>query len=547
MSTFSATPEAALAAWFPKIPGFRDHQRLVVDRLLSGCSTLLLMPTGSGKSLTYQLPVLAKGGVGVVISPLIALMREQAAKLNAMGVRALSLGGLEPKEAQEQLRAFSWADGPGFILTSPERAETDGFLEYLLHTNRSRVTLVAIDEAHCISQWGHDFRPPYKALPRFLDRAFGRGTWPTVLCLTATLDEYSEAEVLSDFRMSPPDLIRSAQMIRANLDLSFLRFTDTEQKLAALIEIIDGRRGEKIIVYAHLKQNKTAGTRALAERLRTLGHRAAPFDADMPLSDRDRVMSDFSSGQVDVVCATGAFGMGIDIPDIRGVIHFLLPESLEQYYQEVGRAGRDGATAFGLLLYAPKNAQVRKDMISAGGTTPDRVLAVWSDLIAPGRSEVRSLSPSVEFQGRDEEYALFQAFQRVGAIEILARGPGRLLPFAAHGPEGMQLLNRLAAATKTGNFLAAFRKLNLDPGMGYQHLFELYRRGEIRLLQSPDNVVVFLQRDLTPEQAQTIADDVNTKVKKRLAEFDAFKTLIETNDGPDMALRSRFAGQEAVS
>ena len=182
MTLVSVTPETALATWFPGIADFRDKQRTVVERLLAGRSTLLLMPTGSGKSLTYQLPVLATGGVGLVISPLIALMREHAARLDAMGVPALSLGGLEPKDAQERLRVFSWADGPGFILTSPERAETDGYLEYLLRQNRSRVTLVAIDEAHCISQWGHDFRPAYRMLGQYLPGLRGENMaqpcWP---------------------------------------------------------------------------------------------------------------------------------------------------------------------------------------------------------------------------------------------------------------------------------------------------------------------------------------------------------------------------------
>ena len=126
-----------------------------------------------------------------------------------MGVRSLSLGGLSAKEAEDQLREFVWDEGPGFILTSPERTETDGFLEYLLSVKRSRLALVAIDEAHCISQWGHDFRPTYKALPGFLDRAFGRGGWPTLLCLTATLDRNSQAEIVADFRMGLGDVIRS--------------------------------------------------------------------------------------------------------------------------------------------------------------------------------------------------------------------------------------------------------------------------------------------------------------------------------------------------
>jgi ATP-dependent DNA helicase RecQ len=467
-------------------------------------------------------------------------MREHADRLNAKGVQSLSLGGLGAKEADEQLRAFAWDDGPGFILTSPERTETDGFLEYLLSVNRSRVAIVAIDEAHCISQWGHDFRPTYKALPGFLDRAFGRGAWPTVLCLTATLDRISQAEVLDDFRIGLDDVVRSKVMIRQNLDLSFQRYDDTEQKLAALDAVLEEHRGEKIIVYVHLKHNKTAGTRVIAERVKSRGHRAAPFDADLPLEDRDAIMADFAGGRLEVVCATGAFGMGIDVPDIRGVIHFLLPESLEQYYQEVGRAGRDGEPAFGLLMYAPRNAKVRMDMINARRTKADSVLKVWSDLIQAGRSDTRSLSPSVEFQDRDEDYALFYAFQRAGAVEVLARGPGRLKPLKARGTKGHELLNRLSGATKNGNVLSAFRKLGVSPAEGYRELFELYSQREIDFVLAPDSVLVFRSKALSPEQAEEIAADINAKVDGRLENFEAFKTLIETSDNPGEALKSRF-------
>ena len=146
-----------------------------------------------------------------------------------------------------------------------------------------------------------------------------------VLCMTATLDELSQTEVLEDFRMKPEDSVRSERMVRDNLDLAVEFYSDTKEKLTALDQLMEKRRGEKIIVYAHLKQNKTAGTRALAERLRHSGHEAAAFDADMPLEEKDRVVLRFAEGSLRVVCATGAFGMGIDIPDIRGVIHFLLP------------------------------------------------------------------------------------------------------------------------------------------------------------------------------------------------------------------------------
>lgn len=498
------------------------------------------MPTGGGKSLTYQLPALMRGGLGIVVSPLIALMREQAERLAAKGVPALSLAGLDSREAAEALKGFPFESGAGFVLTSPERAETDGLLEYLLHQHRNRVALFAVDEAHCISQWGHDFRPAYKALPGFLDRAFGRDTWPPVLAMTATLDAVSQDEVLRDFRLSSTDVVRSSRMVRDNLALRCETFPDTGAKLDALDRLVERHRGEKLIVYTHLKQNKTAGTRAVATRLQQAGHVTTAFDADLPLEERDRVMTGFSGGDIDVVCATGAFGMGIDIPDIRGVIHFLLPESLEQYYQEVGRAGRDGAPAFGHLLYTSRNAAVREDMINRSHTSRGEVRDLWTSLFGSGRSEVRSLGPAVEFQGREREYALFYALQRAGVVELLARGPGALRGFEPRSPEGATFLSRMAGATKTGSFLAAFKKLGEDPATAFRQLYRLYLRGDLRLTRSPDNVLVFRTVGLNVDQAQAVAAEMNQRVAKRLADFAEFKAIVEGGGDIQAALAAKF-------
>ena len=168
------SPDQALGKWFPYVSGFRDRQRDALDRIWEGKSTLVLMPTGMGKSLIFQLPVFAFGGVGVIISPLIALMQQQTEILRKLGATGrYHSGGTDALTAQQALRKFRWAEGPSFLFVSPERIETDGYLEHLLRKHRRFVNLVAVDEAHCISQWGHDFRPPYKAIPGFLDRAFG--------------------------------------------------------------------------------------------------------------------------------------------------------------------------------------------------------------------------------------------------------------------------------------------------------------------------------------------------------------------------------------
>lgn len=531
------TVRQALRDFFPEIPGFRDQQENVVERMLADRSTLMLMPTGGGKTLTYQLPVLARQGIGIVISPLIALMREQAEKLRDRGVKALSLGGLEPLEAEKELRAFAWTEGPAFLFTSPERTETDGLLEHLISLHRKRIVQITIDEAHCISQWGHDFRPPYKELPRFFDRAFGPGAWPACLCLTATLDKQSEGEVMADFRLVPSDIVRSTRMIRTNLALDYHHFANTKAKLVALDRLLDQNRGKKIIIYAHLKQNKQAGTRALAERLTANGHRAGAFDADFSLSERDQVARDFAKGEIDVVCATGAFGMGIDVPDIRGVIHFLIPESLEQYYQEVGRAGRDRAPAFATLLYTSKNATVREDMFEKGRISAEQVMETWEGLVDPTLSNLQSVTPSRE---NEETHALFYAFQRIGAIDVVARGPARLATFEPKGAKGRQQLNRLASATRNGGFLAAFRKLNIDPVEGFRQVYDLLISDEIKLIRSPDNTLMCRVRGLSANEALSISEDIGRKIDKRLKDFREFRDLIEANGSINAALTARF-------
>lgn len=540
MPRYSTTPKSALTTFFPGIAGFRDCQEQAIERIWAGRSSLLLMPTGMGKSLVYQLPVFASGGIGIIISPLIALMQQQAQVLRDAGANVLSLGGADSTEAQKALKAYPWSAGAGFLFVSPERAETDGYLEYLLRQHKENVALVAIDESHCISQWGHDFRPPYKNLPGILDRCFGRDTWPVVVCLTATLDVNSQQEILRDFRLTKSDIVRSSNMLRTNLDLRFEIYDDGKAKLVALEKLLDAYRDEKIIVYAHRKQSKTQGTRALADQFSELGHRCAPFDADLPMEVKDETVARFAAGDIKVVFATGAFGMGVDIPDIRGVIHFLLPESLEQYYQEVGRAGRDGDPAFGVLLYTAVNSKVRRDMIEKGRRNIDQVRDVWKHVCNIGLSDLKTICPWSEFQGRDDEYALFYAFQRTGAINVLARGPGRLQCFEPRGPEGTTYLQLLNSATKSRMTAAAVRKLGIDLGETIEQMFDLFHRDEIKLVRAPDKTLFFRTRNIRDDELQQISNDIDSRIDGKLESFQEFVELVEAKADPTDALKARF-------
>ena len=329
-------------------------------------------------------------------------------------------------------------------------------------------------------------------------------------------------------------------MLRTNLDLRFEIYDDAKGKLAALEQLLEKHRGEKLIVYAHRKQSKTQGTRALADRFTLLGHQCAPFDADLRPEVKKSTLERFEAGDIKIVFATGAFGMGIDIPDIRGVVHFLLPESLEQYYQEVGRAGRDGDPAFGVLLYTAVNSKVRRDMIGYGRRNVDQVREVWSQVCNVGRSELRTISPWTEFQGQDDEYALFYAFQRIGAIDVLARGPGRLQCLEARRPEGAAYLERLNSATRSRTTAAAMRKLGIDPGKTVEQIFDLLHREEIKLVRAADKTLFFRTRDICDEELRQISNEINARVEGKLNSFREFATLVETSTDPTDMLKARF-------
>jgi ATP-dependent DNA helicase RecQ len=333
---------AILARYFPELPGFRQGQQATIEHVASGRSAICLMPTGAGKSLVYQVAGLQRRGTTLVISPLVALMEQQVTRLaERPGVTALNLSDYSGPKLYQCLRDHDFAGGASFLFTSPERLAADGFLEFTLRRNLEHIKLVVVDEAHCISQWGHTFRPPYKAIPRFLDAVFGLNRWPPVLCLTATLNPRDLDEIRADFRIASSDVLRTPAMLRTNLALGCESHADEKAKRDRLEALLGAHAGEKILVYVHRKSGEY-GTRGLAAHLAGAGFPCDYFDSDRKDEDKTSVLKRFENGELKVVLATSAFGMGIDIPDIRVVIHYLLPESIEQYYQEVGRAGRDG-------------------------------------------------------------------------------------------------------------------------------------------------------------------------------------------------------------
>ena len=333
--TSGAAPLDVLARVFG-FPAFRGRQQEAVEHVTGGGDALVLMPTGGGKSVCYQVPALCRPGTGVVISPLIALMDDQVAALRQLGVNAGALHSeLDPDESRRVLRAL--ADGTlDLLYVSPERLLSSGTLERLA---RLELALIAIDEAHCVSAWGHEFRPEYRALSE-LGRRF-----PGVprVALTATADPRTREDILAALDMREATVFASS-FHRTNLHIAATPRSAETQQLAAFL---DRHEGECGIVYC----GSRAKAERTAERLRARDIPAIAFHAGLSPLEKRANLARFRAGEPLVVCATIAFGMGIDRPDVRFVAHLDMPDSPESYYQQIGRAGRDGERANTLLLY----------------------------------------------------------------------------------------------------------------------------------------------------------------------------------------------------
>lgn len=321
---------------------FRPGQQEVIEHIIAGRDALVLMPTGGGKSLCYQVPALALDGLTLVISPLIALMKDQVQALQANGIAAAFLNSTLAFAEEQTLEAQLRGGALKLLYVSPERLLAQGFLDRLEGWN---VRLFAIDEAHCISSWGHAFRPEYKRLDVLKQR------FPHVplVALTATADKAVRNDIARHLGMRDERLF-TASFDRPNLSLAVL---PGQKRWPMLQRIMARHAGACGIIYC----NSRKGTEKLAAQLQGIGVRAEAYHAKMEAAERDRVQDAFIQGQVHVVCATIAFGMGIDKGDVRFVIHWNMPGTLEGYYQEIGRAGRDGAPAETILFYSYADVQ----------------------------------------------------------------------------------------------------------------------------------------------------------------------------------------------
>lgn len=317
---------------------FREGQAYIIDSILAGKDALGIMPTGAGKSICFQVPALLMEGITLVISPLISLMKDQVEALNQAGIHAAYFNSSLSQAQYYKALSFARQGRYPIIYVAPERLMTEVFLEFALHTN---IAMVAVDEAHCVSQWGQDFRPSYLKIVEFIERLEHR---PIVSAFTATATQEVKEDIIAILRLQDP-AISATGFDRSNL---YFSVQSPKDKYGAMVNYLKGHTGETGIVYCLTRKN----VEEVCEKLNRDGFRVTRYHAGLSDAERKKNQEDFIYDRADIIVATNAFGMGIDKSNVRYVVHYNMPKNMESYYQEAGRAGRDGEASECILYYS---------------------------------------------------------------------------------------------------------------------------------------------------------------------------------------------------
>jgi ATP-dependent DNA helicase RecQ len=499
-----------------------ESQIKAINKVIDGNNTLSIIPTGGGKSWIYWVSGLALQGITLVISPLIALIDEQAEKIREQGFDVMVLhGGNTGLKQLEILKNFcNRRANPSFIFVSPERIATDGFFEYCIKTRKEDIHLITIDEIHCVSQWGFSFRPFYKRIPFFLDHIYS-SKWPIILGLTATTNPREIRDICQDFHISKENVLKDNYRLRGEIELKTFKFVKEDEKEDKLWELLNIHKDDKILIYVYRKYNKR-GAEDLSQKASARGFRAAFFHGDMSPDERSDIIEQFRSNKVNVIFATNAFGMGIDIPDIRVVIHFMPPESIEQYYQEVGRSARDKKQSQAYLFITDKNVTIkRKNFIDSSFPSikeiEDEHKACTNNQIA---------LKTIDYFDNEGFQSVMPYLLDEGIISIVSKSFTTIENLKDIKNNEIE---RLFNSTKWHDIITTLKNNNISPAILNELVFSAFVNDEIKLTKPFQKCLVINNR------CETIPQDIKDRIqhdidKKREYKHQLFNYLLALID-----------------
>ena len=517
--------DADFARLFPKYDfKLKPFQKQVIENVVEKGNTLCIMPTGGGKSAIYWMSALELKGITIVVSPLIALIDEQADKLIEHGYSVLTLhGDINAKKQMAILKQFANGETtPDFIFASPEKIATDGFFEYCLKRRRDDIKLMVIDEVHCVSQWGLSFRPFYKRIPDFLNVLFEGQDWCRILTLTATLNPKELGDICSSFNIPTENILKSQFLLRNEIQLHVHKFANEDEKEANFWGIVSRHRDEKILVYVYRKQGKRS-VEELQKEAESRGYKAVCFHGDMSAKERKDIIKLYKDGEVSIVFATNAFGMGIDIPDIRVVIHYMIPESAEQYYQEIGRAARDGGGANAYLLYSNKNIEVKKThFIDRSFPDEEQLRKVYTKL---GKKEGIKVYPYFD----DEEIQdCLPYYLEAGLIKVEAKGFSQMSELSNITDS---ILQEYYDSTKNKAYVMTLKRNNITAKELSERVYSAIVDGKATANKPLSRWLVLniIDVDIPDEKMKLMLSSIDEKRKYKHGLLDYFVYLLQDN------------------
>lgn len=521
--------ESLLKRYFPSITSLYSYQEDVIEKVLAKQSSLCIVPTGGGKSLIFQLAALQITGTTIVISPLKALMDEQVQELKDKNVEAISINSDLSFEEQRKLLRSLKDIKPKIIYISPERL-FNYFFRSALIASGVKIGLVAIDEAHCISQWGIDFRPDYGNIRPFIEFLKENNHHPTVMALTATLGLKAREDIKTEFDIEYEKV--HSNVIRDNLELNFKEVESEEEKWEELLKFIAGKNLKKVLVYLYSRKK----CMELSEKLPESDF----FHAKLSYSEKKRVLTEFKEGKIKVLFSTTAFGMGINIPDIDGVIHYQIPESVEEYYQHVGRGARDKQLCSKcecLFLWSETNFARKAGRIRGNTLTEKDLEKGYEHLALKNKADKKTYIKWEDIYSNDGTNGsanlplVKRVFEKHDICEVVGDVYGT--PLSIQLKNNTKIWDDMIAKIKPRNqFLLAERKTGIPLQSLINHIYEEELKGNVKKLPATERTL-FLKgfyNELPKEKCEKIINESREVEKFKLERLGELKGLCSSEN-----------------